>query len=334
MRFIIRPLTDTDIQALSGWRYAAPYDVYDESPDIPPNTELSRALADDTGALCGYFCWGEDAHVPVAEDVYATDIGPLDFGIALRPDITGRGLGLFACADALSWLRAAYTPTAFRLAVYEWNVRARRVYERLGFVPQTKRGDFLIMRLDESPWIDATRPLENGMPVYPFDPGFDRHLYYHKEDGGWDMSVFAMSAHTGTHIDAPAHIGRPGGTDTVPLDRLNGSVQLLDRGAGWLDAVRSPYILLHMHAGGFTPEEAQALLDAGIRMVGVDGMSVGEGETEWEVHRMLLEGGVTILENAALEGLSPGWYEMRCLPLRMPGSDGAPVRLLLRAMPS
>lgn len=332
MLFFTRALTEQDAQEISAWNYAAPYDVYAEEM-VYAKKMPCRALVDKDGMLCGFFCWEAQARVLIAQTLYQAFPDALDFGIGLRPGLTGRGLGVFATTCALNWLRDAFAPPAFRLSVYEWNVRAQRVYERVGFVPQTKRGDFLIMTRDERPWRDASRPLENGMPVYPFDPGFDRHLHYRKEDKGWDMSVFAMSAHTGTHVDAPAHIGQPGGVETIPFERFEGVAQVLD----WSDMVdmnmlMSPRVLCKMAERGFTPAQAQRLIDAGVVLVGVDGMSVGEGETEWAVHKLLLDAGVTIVENAALEDFAPGWYAMRCYPLNMPGSDGAPARLMLRAM--
>lgn len=329
MRFDVRALTDADAREIAGWRYAAPYDVYDETipVDIAGDT---RGLVDEAGALCAYFCWGGEARVEAAADVYAR-ADALDFGIAMAPHLVGRGLGQLACHAALAWLADAYRPQAYRLAVYEWNARAQTVYRRLGFTPLTVRGGFLLMGRDERPWLDVTRPLENGMTVYHADPGFDRHLLYHKENCGWDMSVFSMSAHSGTHMDAPAHIGLAGDVDSIPLGRVNGAAQVLAWPRAGYGAIRGTRVLLRTGGRGLTLAEAQALVDTGVEMVGIDGMSVGEGEEEWAVHSLLLSSGVTVVENIALEAVADGWYAMRCLPLRMPGSDGAPVRLLLRA---
>ena len=329
MRFSVRRMDYADAQAISGWRYAAPYDVYAEDlPKEPP--ELYRALVDMDGTLCGFFCWGEAAQTAAGADLVKAHSDWLDFGIGLRPDLTGKGMGLWACQAALGWLRGRFHPPAFRLSVYDWNERAQRVYGRLGFVPLTVRGDFLVMVRDERPWLDATRPLENGMPVYYADPGFDRHLHYHKENCGYDMSVFFMTAHTGTHVDAPAHLGMPGDTESLPLDRLNGVVYV----AAWPmpeDTLpQSPRMLFKTGGRGLTLAEAQGLVEAGVDLIGLDAMSAGEGEEEYAVHKLLLERGVLIVENIALEAFDPGWYDMRCLPLRMPGSDGAPVRLQLR----
>lgn len=326
MRFYPRPLTREDADIISGWQYAAPYDVYGGEA---PRTDVAQALCDAQGSLCGFFSWGHDAQVPAARDLYTRE-SALDIGIGLRPSLAGRGAGLFACEAALAWLRNAFAPACFRLAVYGWNTRAQKVYRRAGFGPQTVRGDFLIMTRDERPWRDATRPLHNGMPVYPADPGFDRHLLYRREDSGYDMSVFAMSAHSGTHLDAPAHLGLPGAVETIPLERLEGTVQLLEWPGDGVSAVRAPGVLLKTGGRGLWLREAQALLDAGVTLIGLDGMSVGEGDDEYAVHHLLLSAGVTVLENAAIEAFAPGWYAMRCLPLSMPGSDGVPARLLLR----
>ena len=328
MRFTVQPLAEEDAQRVLSWRYDAPYDVYNHTAGFSPGKY--RGLKDHAGVLCGTFSWGKEAQVPAAADIYAAASGLLDFGVALRPDLTGKGLGIPACACALQWLREAFHPAGFRLAVYEWNARARRVYARLGFAPLTLRGGFLLMSLDERPWRDAARPLENGMPVYHGDPAFDRRLFYRKEDCGYDMSVFAMSAHTGTHIDAPAHLGLPGDTESWGFARLCGMAQLLDWRLPRMDGVRASRVLLRTGGRGLTPQEARGLIGAGVITLCVDAVSVGEGETEREVHLLLLRSGVAVIENAALESFAPGWYEMRCLPLRMPGSDGAPARLLLR----
>lgn len=182
----------------------------------------------------------------------------------------------------------------------------------------------------ENGWIDVTRPLENAMRVYPADPGFNRRLLFKRDESLWNMSVFSMSCHTGTHIDAPAHVGRPGTTDQIPPEALCGRVQLLDWETPRFDAVESPRLLLKLHGRGLSLDEARALVEKGVRFIGVEGLSVGAGETEWEIHDILLGAGVLILENAAIEDFADGWYEMRGLHLLMPGADGAPVRLLLR----
>ncbi len=329
MRFFTRALTQAELLDISGWRYAAPYDVYDGNEECL-TAELCRGICDAGGALWGFFCWGSEAQVAVAQGIYETDSRSFDFGIGLHPSRTGSGFGTMAVSCALDWLREAFHPQAFRLAVKTWNVRAQRVYRRLGFLPVAVCGDFLMMSLDERSWRDATRPLVEGIPVYPGDPPFSRSLFLHKEESGFDASQIAMCVHTGTHVDAPAHIGLPGGVETLAFPALNGCAQLVDWSTPDFAALRAERVLFKNMARGFTPEEANSLLAAGVRTVAINRLSVGCELCEKDVHSLLLSEGVTIVENAALDGFSPGWYHMRCLPLLIPGSDGAPARLLLR----
>lgn len=329
MAYVSRPLDAGDVADISSWRYHAPYDLYNETGEGMLDGAY-RAVCDVEGTLIGFFCWGKDGHVKPAATLYEKEPEPLDFGMGLRPGLTGKGIGLSVGEYALSWLRQTFHPKAFRLAVRDWNLRARRVYTRLGFQIADRYEDFLIMTRDERPFWEASRALENGMEVYPADPVFDRKLFYRKEDCGWDMSILAMTAHCGTHVDAPAHIGLAGDAESLDLDLLNGMAQLLDWAHPHPDDVRSKRVLLKTYGRGISLSDAQMLMEAGSSLIGVDALSINEGETEMAVHKLLLENGVLILENAALEAFSPGWYEMRCLPLRMPGSDGAPVRLQLR----
>jgi arylformamidase len=60
--------------------------------------------------------------------------------------------------------------------------------------------------------------------------------------------------------------------------------------------------------------------------VGIDYLSMGGPE----VHRTLLRAGVAIIEGLNLSKVSPGEYELLCLPLNIPGGDGAPARALLK----
>lgn len=330
MRFSVAGLTRADAENIAGWRYPAPYDVYDENGGTNAG-ERTRGLYDPRGQLAGFFCWGEEGRVAPASELYAAEPEPLDFGIGLRPDLTGHGHGLTAAECALGWLKGTVKPEAFRLAVRGFNKRARTVYERLGFTPVALCGDFIIMLRDERPWRDVSRPLVNGMPVYPGDPGFERSLYRTAGQGGWNLSVMTLNAHCGTHIDAPAHIGLPGGTETVDVERLNGVAQLIDLGVQTLADARGRRVLVKTGGRGLTLDEARVLLDAGVDMIGIDGLSVGGEGAVREVHELLVSSAV-LLETLSLDGFEPGWYQMRCLPLLIPGSDGAPARVFMRAM--
>jgi arylformamidase len=75
-----------------------------------------------------------------------------------------------------------------------------------------------------------------------------------------------------------------------------------------------------------TEEAAQALVDRGVRLVGIDYLSVGGPD----VHRVLLGARMVIVESLDLRRVEPGAYELVCLPVRLLGSDGVPARAILR----
>ena len=80
-----------------------------------------------------------------------------------------------------------------------------------------------------------------------------------------------------------------------------------------------------------TETGARHLVDHGIKVVGVDDLSVEQsGKPGAPAHRVLLAGGMIVIEGLNLRDVDPGVYEMFCLPLRVVGSDGAPARVILR----
>jgi arylformamidase len=198
--------------------------------------------------------------------------------------------------------------------------------------------------------IDVTLPISDQLPVWPGDPPI--HVT-HVSEGLPVVSGLSMSCHAGTHVDAPAHF-LPGGAgvDGLPLDVLvgpawvarfvgrapltasmlagvaipPGTVRLLirsDNSDGVVEAFDRDFVAL-------APDAAAWLLDRGIRLVGIDGPSIEAYDAPDDpVHRTLLAAGVIIVENLALAGVSPGAYELICLPLPIAGSDGAPARVVL-----
>src|ERR687887_444575 len=70
---------------------------------------------------------------------------------------------------------------------------------------------------------------------------------------------------------------------------------------------------------------AQALIDAGVRLVGIDYLTLGDEDA----HHALLGAGVVAIEGLDLRGVEPGEYRLVCAPLKLVGSDGAPARALL-----
>ncbi|MGN6814416.1 MAG: GNAT family N-acetyltransferase [Thermomicrobiales bacterium] len=129
MRFYFRSLTQADAVAIAAWHYPAPYTFYDFASDPDDLAELLDparrgatyfAVTDETGALAGF--WQIQMHGTTAE-----------IGLGLRPDMTGRGLGLAFLKAGLAFTSARCPARQFSLTVAVFNERAIRVYQRAGF---------------------------------------------------------------------------------------------------------------------------------------------------------------------------------------------------------
>lgn len=179
---------------------------------------------------------------------------------------------------------------------------------------------------------DVTRPLAPGIATWPGDRAFARGWTARIEDGApCNVGEFAMSCHTGTHVDAPFHLAATGATDDhLPLQACLGPCVVVPL-ARLAEAAGAERVLLR--AGGGAPTAAQIAGLSGLRLLGTDGPSVDREDAETlEVHHALWHRGVVILEGLALEGVPDGRYELIALPLRLAGMDGAPVRALLREL--
>lgn len=139
MRFAFRAITAADVEAIVAWRYPAPYSFYDWDPADDPAELLDPAVHcvvsdDNMGGLAGFICFGSGGQTPGGRQAGLYDEPLLDVGLGLRPDLTGRGLGLGFVNTALDIGQARFRPAGFRLSVASFNERAIRVYERAGFV--------------------------------------------------------------------------------------------------------------------------------------------------------------------------------------------------------
>jgi arylformamidase len=196
---------------------------------------------------------------------------------------------------------------------------------------------------------DVTRSIHSGMAVYAGDPVVTiRRVLSIAGGEPANVSAVSLGSHTGTHVDAPAHFreGAPG-VDALPLDLLIGPAQLyvLDTGGpidvadlDGLDLGSCPRILFKTRpprsgeAGGLSAAAAALLVQAGVRLVGLEGESADAAcSADFPAHRTLLDAGAVILEGLDLSEVPSGRYEIFCLPLKLRGCDGAPARVVLRA---
>jgi arylformamidase len=180
---------------------------------------------------------------------------------------------------------------------------------------------------------DVTRPLDLGMAVFPGDLPFFRESTHAVEKDGYRLTNFRMSAHCGTHMDAPAHFVADGVTiEKVPLDLLMGKTLVLTVETGEaLARVPAGTRRLFMRADfpGLTREMALQLLEKGVRLLGTTAMSVAVPGAEAAAHVPLLSGGCWIVENLELSGVADGLYDCACMPMKLAGVEGAPARVLL-----
>jgi arylformamidase len=207
-------------------------------------------------------------------------------------------------------------------------------------------------------WIDVTVPLHSGMVHWPGDPSVQIARALDRDHGdAANVSKLDMGAHTATHMDAPVHfIDGAAGIDSMPLDATVGPARVIairDPRAITAEELRPLDIqpgerLLFKTANSprcwqtdefvedfvyLSLDAAQYLAERGVRVVGVDYLSVGGfGENGGETHRVLLASGIWIIEGLNLAAVTPGPVDLICLPLRIVGCDGAPARAILRVL--
>jgi arylformamidase len=203
--------------------------------------------------------------------------------------------------------------------------------------------------------IDVSVPLDALLPSYPHNTPFSLEPIKRIARGdSSNVSTLHMSAHTGTHVDAPRHFFDQGaGTESLPLELLIGRARVIeiDSRAGIaaedlapIDLSDDVRVLIKTHNSrlwgspefhqdyvGVTDSGAKHLVEHGIKVVGVDYLSVEKFHNPGApAHHVLLGAGTIVIEGLNLREVDPGVYEMFCLPLRVVGSDGAPARVVLR----
>lgn len=204
-------------------------------------------------------------------------------------------------------------------------------------------------------WLDVSILVSSTMPVFPGDPAVVVEPVPVPDDAPYRLSRMEMGSHTGTHVDAPAHFIRGGATlAEVPLSRWSGpcwvvglpaaaSITVEALQAVWPEGpverllLKTPNSALWEtpRAGhewqALSPDAAAWLVKQGVRLVGIDCLSIEQDDTgTFPVHHMLLGQDVVIIEGLDLRAIAPGPYELLCLPLKLDASDGAPARVALR----
>jgi len=189
---------------------------------------------------------------------------------------------------------------------------------------------------------DISLPLSDSTPVYPGDRPVQTGRISDVAHGDeLTLSEVAMSAHAGTHVDAPSHFIAGGASvDTLALDVLVGRVWLVEVDsagaitADMLEQLAIPpdttrLLLRTSDAAALSECGARRLVDRGVKLVGIDGLSIGFSDQSDAVHRILLAAGIVIVESLNLTDVPPGQYQLICLPLNLTGAEAAPARAIL-----
>ncbi|XP_077225402.1 cyclase family protein [Tasmannia lanceolata] len=212
--------------------------------------------------------------------------------------------------------------------------------------------------------LDISHRLREDMPVFESSEGLGQFLWLPKSMKNGSIannSEMKLATHTGTHVDAPGHVFQhyfEAGfdVDTLDLEVLNGHALLVDvprdknitaevmeslnipkgvrrvlfrtlntdRKLMWKRGFDSSYV-------GFMKDGAKWLVDnTDIKLIGIDYLSVAAFDDLIPSHLVLLQSREIILvEGLKLDNIKPGIYSLHCLPLRLHGAEGSPIRCIL-----
>lgn len=203
---------------------------------------------------------------------------------------------------------------------------------------------------------DITLTVSSELPTWPGDPRVEIERVSKIEDGSnANVSRIDMGVHTGTHVDAPYHFLEDGITvEKLDLNLLSGRAYVLHLPevdvitAPVLEAAQIPprtrRVLFKTRNSeywasgnpdfqtdfvGLSADGAEYLVRRGVKLVGMDYLSVAPYKQSRPTHEVLLSAGVVIVEGLDLSEVSQGRYTIYCLPLKIADSDGAPARAIL-----
>jgi arylformamidase len=206
--------------------------------------------------------------------------------------------------------------------------------------------------------IDISRTLSPAIAVWPGDTPFNLQSTLSLSAGdSVNLTALNLSAHTGSHIDAPYHFQQEGrSVEALPLDTYWGPAQvvtiqqqdgaLLPAAFEGYDLTRAPRLLVRTASSEKDPREfsrayvypspelAPYLHEQGILLYGCDAPSMDSVDSKTlPGHHALQTNGIAILEALDLSRVEDGLYELSALPLKIAGGDGSPVRAALRSLP-
>jgi arylformamidase len=196
--------------------------------------------------------------------------------------------------------------------------------------------------------IDISVSLFHEMDVYEGDPSFHLEPIQSIENGDkHKLSKVSMCVHSGTHIDAPCYYIQNGKSiDQISPEFFVGKCMLIEiHNEDSLITIKHISSILETdkilfkttnQPGKFSQnytslslETSYPLIEKGIKLIGIDSFSIESFFGNGDVHCALLEKEIVILETLDLTRVSPGIYELICLPIKLCESDGSPARAVL-----
>ena len=205
---------------------------------------------------------------------------------------------------------------------------------------------------------DISLTITPDLPTWPGDPKIVLERFSKIEEGAsCNVTQISACVHSGTHVDAPYHFlgGQAKTVEQIPLSLLTGRTYVLHL-PDEVDLI-TPEVLIragvpprtrrllfktrnsafwarednrfHEDFVAISPDGAKFIVDHGIRLVGVDYLSVAPFGESKATHEILLQAGVVVIEGLNLSQVSQGRYSLYCLPLKIGGADGAPARAIL-----
>ncbi|SRR5579871_90897 len=202
---------------------------------------------------------------------------------------------------------------------------------------------------------DISLAIDNDTVTWPTDPKLRLHPVLRMAEGApLNLTKFESCVHVGTHFDAPWHFIDAGAkSHDVPLEAFLGRAYVAEIGdvpaierrhverlpLGEIERVlfktrNSALLKEPVFRQDFTyvsGAAARYLAEFPIKLVGIDYLSIDQfGTPDFPAHHALLGKNIAIVEGVDLTGIGEGWYELICLPMKITGADGAPVRAVLR----
>ncbi len=205
-------------------------------------------------------------------------------------------------------------------------------------------------------YLDITFPINQKMPKWPGSIGFKKKVHLEMPLNGNNLSSFEIDSHFGTHLDAPLHFIEGGkSVSEISLDKLIGDVYVLET-YGARSITRKHFetasipknckrlilktdnqVYWNNNITEFQEDfcsidisGALWLVENSFQLIGIDYLSIQRFNDGPEIHTILLDSGMVIVETLNLKYVNQGLYELICLPLNLDGFEGSPARVLLK----